>query len=359
MASQRACTAGAIMSLAMQKNTGKLLANTVFNMAHLSPATHQPHPLLHAYNEDFPETNCYADVIIEIVHALGLNPIACLGYTLAADFEGDQWTFGKPSHHDLALLYGIRIEELSLYGDLLEQMVTQVKKGVIPLLEADAFHLPDTAGIDYRTAHVKTTIGITGIDTARETLFYFHNATFSSLENEDFTGVIKPKASQQLGYLPPYCEIVKLDKITKHNETSLRQIAFDCAAHHLRKRPNATPHNPIQRHATAMNAHQAAIIEGGLTHYHAYTFVALRQLGAAHQLGAHFLRWLDAHNSDFIAAADAFNQVTTLAKTLVLKLARVANNKKLADFDTAFEQMSTQWCIADHHLQRGFKNARP
>ncbi len=319
----------------------------------LTPELFRPHSLLHNFEQNFRETNCYSDLIIEIVNGLGLNPIACLGFTLAADFEGDQWTFGKPSHHDLESLYGIRIEELSLYRTLLDQIVTQVCRGSIPLLEADAFHLPDTAGIDYRSAHVKTTIGITAIDVEQKYMHYFHNATFAKLEGEDFDGILRPLISGQNGYLPPYCEMAKLDKLVSNSEQTLYNIAFESAKFHLNKRPTQ---NPVKKHA---EAHQQTIIEGGLPAYHSYTFVALRQLGSAHQLGGHFLRWLGAadlntKSADLLSAADAFDHISLMAKTLVLKLARVANSGKAADLAAVFEDMSMHWDKADQHLKNAF-----
>lgn len=312
----------------------------------LSPATFNPHAL-HGFDQDFRETNCYSDLIIELVHGLGLEPTACLAYTLAADFEGDQWTFGKPSHHDLESLYGIRIEELSLYRPLINQIVTQVQRGSVPLLEADAFHLPDTIGIDYRTSHAKTTIAITCIDADTKTLRYFHNATFAELKDDDFDGVLQPLISAQKGYLPPYCETAKLDFVSERSQKQLREIAFASAQFHLKKRPLK---NPILTHAAAMQEHQQFIINGGLPAYHAYTFVALRQLGSAHQLGAHFLRWLNADDANLVAAATAFEQISTVAKMLVLKLARVSNSGKLADLNAIFAEMAAQYDIASRHL---------
>lgn len=330
-------------------NAMNQLPNNIFA---LTPEQFQPHALLHNFEQNFRETNCYSDLVIEIVNGLGLNPIGCLGYSLAADFEGDQWTFGKPSHHDLEALYGIRIEELSLYRSLVDQIVTQVERGSIPLLEADAYHLPDTAGIDYRSNHVKTTIGITAIDVEKKYLHYFHNATFAKLENEDFDGVLQPLASQHKGYLPPYCEMAKLDNLKLRPDTELRAIAFESAKFHLRKRPTS---NPMQKHLDAITAHQQSIIDGGLPIYHSYTFVALRQLGSSHQLGGHFLRWLAQGNADLLAAAEAFEQISNLAKTLVLKLARVANSKKQADLTGVFTELSELWIKSDRHLKAAFQ----
>ena len=315
----------------------------------LTPEQFQPHTLLHNHEQNFRETNCYSDLVIEIVNGFGMNPIPSLGYTLAADFEIDQWTFGKPSHHDLQAMYGMRVEELSLYRALEDQLVAQVSRGAIPLLEADSFHLPDTAGIDYRHAHVKTTIGITAIDPANKTMSYFHNAAFASLEGEDYEGIVRPIASLREGYLPPYCEMIKLDKVKRLSEQQLRELAFDSALFHFSKR---TGNNPIIAHAEAMQAHQEVIVAGGLKAYHAYTFVALRQLGAAHQLGAHFLRWLGNSDKDLNEAAAMFDQISGMAKTLVLKLARVANSGKLADLSAAFDDMAKQWESSHAILQK-------
>ncbi|MDI1297812.1 DUF1839 family protein [Methylotenera sp.] len=314
------------------------------------PENFVPH-VLHLSEKNFRETNCYSDLMIEIVNGLGLNPLACLGYTLAADFEGDQWTFGKPAHHDLERLYGIRIEELSLYRSLTAQLVTQVSRGAIPLLEADAFHLPDTAGIDYRNNHVKTTIGITHIDAAKNVMHYFHNATFAKLEGEDFNGVLAPLNSNNKGYLPPYCEIAKLNQVFKLSEDTLRLRAYDIAASHLRKRPTE---NPIKAYANAILEHQQTIAADGNDAYHAYTFVAPRQLGASHELGAQFLRWLDGENPHLLEAANAFDGIATLSKSLVLKLARVAHSGRPVDLTSILGDMSVHWEHADQQLRASF-----
>ena len=61
----------------------------------LDAGCYTPHPL-HAGERAWPEANCYVDLWIEVLHVLGLDPMACLPFTLATDFEGDQWTFFKP-----------------------------------------------------------------------------------------------------------------------------------------------------------------------------------------------------------------------------------------------------------------------
>lgn len=320
------------------------MTHAIFSLA---PKDYVQHAL-HDHNQNFRETNCYTDLIIEIVNGLGLNPLACLGYTLAADFEDDQWTFGKPSHFDLQNLYGMRVEELSLYKDLETQMLTQIGRGVIPLVEVDAFHLPDTVGIDYRTGHAKTTVGISYLDPERKVMHYFHNATFTSLSGEDYDGILKPAVAEHSGYLPPYCEMIKLEQVKSLSEDALKLLAFASAKHHFSKRHD----NPIDAHAQSMAMHQQQIVDGGLPAYHAYTFVALRQLGASHQLGAHFLRWLD--NAALNETATHFDAIAQISKSLVLKLARVANSGKVADFSNAFTDMSHHWHQSHNQLQTYF-----
>ena len=82
-------------------------------VAPLRAATFARHRI-HASDRDWAETNCYTDVMIEMLHGLGFEPAAMLAFTLAIDFEGDQWTFFKPPPADLERLYGFEIHELAV-----------------------------------------------------------------------------------------------------------------------------------------------------------------------------------------------------------------------------------------------------
>jgi Domain of unknown function (DUF1839) len=68
----------------------------------LHPADHVRHAL-HDESRDWPETNCYVDLWIELFAARGFAPEAALGFTLT-DFEGDQFTFFKFPLQDLEAL---------------------------------------------------------------------------------------------------------------------------------------------------------------------------------------------------------------------------------------------------------------
>lgn len=296
---------------------------------------------LHATDRDFRETNCYIDVWLEVLHALGLDPVACLGFTLASDFEGDQWTFFKPPHAELDRLYGVRVEELTLWRPLLEHAQTQVARKRMPLVEVDSYFLPDTAGTDYRRSHVKTTIAITQVDAAGKKLHYFHNTGFHRLDGEDFDGVFRPAPAQRPDYLPPYCEIIKPDRAEAKPFAALRPLSLELARHHFALRPSQ---NPVRAHAAQLPKDLEQIAAGGLPAYHAYSFAVMRQLGACYEMTAAYLKWLDAGKAGPGAeAAECFAQISANTKMLILRLARVASSKRVPDLSGSFDEMAAAW----------------
>lgn len=298
------------------------------------------HPL-HDGARDWPETNCYVDVWIELLGGLGLEVEACLAFTLASDFEGDQWTFFKPPHADLERLYGIGVEELTLWRPLLEHVRGQVALGRIPLVEVDARWLPDTRGTSYHERHEKTTIGIVGIDTNGRRLRYLHNRGVHELEGADFDSLLR--VGEPLGgrALAPYCEIVKLARLERLPEPALRQRAFAIARRHFARRP---ADNPVQRYERHFADHLRLLLAGDLATYHAYGFAAVRQLGAGFELLASHLRWLDAGEHGACArAADRFACVSSAAKTFLLKLARVTHARRESHLSSSFAQMAEEW----------------
>lgn len=308
--------------------------------------SHVPHRL-HDAGRDWPETNCYVDVWIELLAALDLPVEACLGFPLASEFEGDQWTFFKPPHADLEALYGIRVEELTLWRPLAEQLRTQVERGRVPLVEVDAFHLPDTDGSAYRHAHEKTTIGVVAIDVAAQRLRYFHNRGLHALGGDDFAALLRVGAEPDARWLPPYCEIAKLDGLVRRGDAALREHALALARRHYARRPRA---NPVRAYEQAFAAHLPHVL-GGPAAYHAYAFASVRQLGAGAELLASHLRWLgDGGDAAFAHAADAFAELSAAAKTFLLKLARIAHAGRARDVSASFAAMAGAWERGMHGL---------
>ncbi|MEE9386243.1 MAG: DUF1839 family protein [Nannocystaceae bacterium] len=113
------------------------------NIFRLGASTYKPHPL-HSGSRDWLESNCYIDVYIEMLHALEMEVYACLSFCISSTFEGDQWTFFKPPLAELRSLYGLEINELTLWRPLLDHVVEQSSRQciVIPELDSGKFSAP-------------------------------------------------------------------------------------------------------------------------------------------------------------------------------------------------------------------------
>ena len=55
-----------------------VVVSSVVSLLGLDPASYARHPL-HDDDRDWPETNCYTDLWLELLHALGVDPVAALG----------------------------------------------------------------------------------------------------------------------------------------------------------------------------------------------------------------------------------------------------------------------------------------
>ncbi len=160
------------------RNTRAYLAmSSIVALPGLSASGYKRH-MLHSEERAWVEKNCYIDIWIEFIHALGLNPLAIMPFTATIDFEDDQWTFFKPPHDELRDLYGIEVQELNVWRPLLEHATEHLAAGRLISTEADAFWLPDTGGTDYRRQHTKSTIVLAELDLPNRRLGYFHNAGY-------------------------------------------------------------------------------------------------------------------------------------------------------------------------------------
>ena len=155
----------------------------------LDPATYTPSALHHP-DRTFRETNCYVDIWVELLHALGIDAASAMAFACTVDFEGDQWTFFKPPTDEMERLYGIDVHEMQLYRPTIDHVIEQLTSGRTIIIEADSFYMPDRAATSYRRAHVKSSIAIEAIDAAHERLRYFHGPGYYELSGEDFRGHI-------------------------------------------------------------------------------------------------------------------------------------------------------------------------
>jgi hypothetical protein len=300
------------------------------------PASYVPHAVHRASDRVYVETNCYADVIVELLHARGDEALGALGVLARLDFEGDQWLFFKPDPMDLLLLYGIDVHEMQPYRALPEQIEEQLALGRTMTVELDAWWLPDTAATSYRREHVKTTVIAEAIDRSGEVFRYFHNAGLYELGGEDYREVFAR------GVLPPYTELVRLDAGERLTGAALLAGARERLAWHLARRPAS---NPFERFGTALERDLPGLLEGEPEQYHAYAFATVRMAGSGFELLASEVEWLfgPSASSDGPArdAVAAMREIVDGCKLLSLKLARrraFDPGPRIADLADAWER---------------------
>jgi len=307
----------------------------------LDPATYARHPL-HRSDCAWPESNCYVDLWVELLHTTGAEPLAALPFTFAVDVEGDQWTFFKFPLADLYTLYGVEVFELNVWRPLIGHIEEQLVLGRPSLVEVDAFHLPDTAGTCYHVEHVKTTIGIQALDADARRLGYFHNAGYYALEGADFAGLFRLEGHlTDPEFLPPYVEVAKLRARPLLAGRALVATSLELLGAHLARRPRD---NPFRRYATRLPADLQGLAGAPLAQFHAYAFATFRQCGAAFELGGAYLRWLQANGEQGLdQIAVACDAIATTAKTLQFKTARFVNAHRPFDPGPMLDTMATAW----------------
>ncbi len=297
---------------------------------------------LHADDRLWVEKNCYVDVVIELLHALGVEPLAAMGFCAAVDFEGDNFTFFKPQHEELREFFGVDFQEMNVWRPLIDHAREHLAAGKFLSTEADSFLLPDTAGTDYRRRHVKTTIIMADLDMAASRLGYFHNAGYYELAGEDFNSLFRMGVPADPAVLPLFAELVRIDRLVRRPPQELRDLARRRLVCHVARRPEA---NPIHRFEARFAKDLAALQSAGLDHYHAWAFATTRQLGASMELLAAHLNWLAGVGGDarMNRAAAEFMRVSEAAKLFILKAARAVAARKAPDASLSFGEMAVAW----------------
>lgn len=306
----------------------------------LDPESYAANPL-HAPDRIWPETNCYADLWIELLHGLGLDPVPALAFVLSSDVDGDQWRFFKFPAEDLRALYGIGVDELNPWQGLEHHVESHLRSGRFLTAEVDSWYLPDTAGVAYHRAHTKSSIAANLIDPQARRLGYFHNTGYAELAGDDYAGIFRHHISDP-EVLPPYVELVRVDALDRPAGAELLARTVDLVAAHLSRRPAA---NPVQALRKQMESDLDRLRAADLDLFHAYAFATLRQCGASAELASSLCTWLAVRGEPTAEAADHFLGVASAAKTAQFKLARLVSGRAV-DLDEVFREM-------EHHWDRG------
>jgi Domain of unknown function (DUF1839) len=304
----------------------------------LDAAGFRPHPL-HVGNRNWTETNCYVDVWIEVLHALGLEPLAASAFTLSAGFEGDQWTFFKFPPEDLRRVFGLEVNELNVWKPVLDHVLEQLDLGRLCTVEADSWFLPDTRGDSYHEEHVKSTVVPQMVDVRRRRLGYFHNAGYFELEGDDFDGVFQRGSHADPAKLAPYVEVIRLDRLLG-DDAGLVGRAVELTREHLGRRPRV---NPIAEMGARLHRDLPWLAGEDLETFHLYAFGTCRQCGASTEMAASFVDWLNRHDGPGTeSAAEDLRSVAEGAKALQFALARVARGRR-ADLESILSPMAERW----------------
>lgn len=297
------------------------------------PDGYRPHGA-HQSERIWTLTNCYMDLWIELLHALGHDPVPAFAATLSTGFDGQQWTFLKPWPEDLRRLYGLEVAEVNLWRPPIDIAISGLDRGVLHTIEVDSWYLPDTAGIDYRTGHVKSTIVPTMIDRDARVLHYLHNGGLYLLQDDDFDGVFNLRPDLPEGLLPPYTEAIR--SIPEHSQPD---VLPTIVREHLDRRPDC---NPLAALGAGVRSALDWIGDGGLELFHQWTFGSLRQCGATAELAADLAECLERDAAGAAAAAPHFRKVAEGAKSVQFKMARAARGRSIA-VDDILDEMTEEW----------------
>eukprot|EP00903_Cladosiphon_okamuranus_P000952 g950.t1 len=321
----------------------------------LSAATYQRSPL-HAQDRDWPETNCYLDIWIELLPSLGLPPEACLAYSITQDFEGDQFTFFKVPLEDLEALYGLKVTELAIYDRVENHIQQQIERGRASLVEVDSYFLPDTHGIGYHQAHGKTTIVANWMDFENRTMEYFHGLGLHRLEGDDFDGIFQRGDHAKPTPFLPYTEFVKFPKDAPALSYILA-VSEELLRHHLKRRPAA---NPVAAFAKVFPAQVEKVSEREFDFFHLYAFNTLRQLGANFELFSSYLEWLVAQGRPELEEGVVLaKSISSTAKMVQFKLARAVMRKKFQGLEEGLVPAVEAWDNLMALLDRQYGGAQP
>src|SRR6185437_6962249 len=213
------------------------------------------------------------------------------------------------------------------------------------------YYLPDTAGTAYHREHVKSTVAAVAIDVPGRRLGYFHNQGCYQLDGEDFVNVFRLGRSPDPALLPPYVEFVKRRPSPALRDGELVLASLKLLRRQLHRLPEG---NPFACFKTRLEADKPWLIDAGLETFHLYSFATLRQFGAAYELTATYLQWLQEHTSKPLESTiAAFTRLSESAKTMQFHLARSIARKKPLEL-SALDTLGLGWQCALTSLKELF-----
>ena len=113
---------------------------------------------------------------------------------------------------------------MNVWRPVIDHVADQLGMGRLCTVEVDSWFLPDTRGVSYGIDHVKSTIVPQMLDREERRLGYFHNAGYFELDGDDFDGVFRLGSHAEATGLPPYVEVVRLDRIRRDDPELVSRV---------------------------------------------------------------------------------------------------------------------------------------
>ena len=317
----------------------------------LDPASYERH-LIHGEGRAWAETNCYVDVLVELLHGLGFEPLAALPFALRIDFEGDQWTFFKFPHSDLLDLFGLDIQEMNPWHSLVHHVDEQVGLGRPVLVELDSFFLPDTQGTANKLDHVKSTVAVNEIDIEARHMGYFHGQGYYHLSGDDCSDIFQLDGLVHERMLPPYIEYVKFtDRPVPSPGPELVEASLECLRTHLALMPRQ---NPFVTFKARFERDLEWLMDEPIETFHQYSFATLRQYGACFELVETYLEWLGNNGEAGLdGSIEAFHEISSVTKVFQFQLARALARRRALDLEP-IDRMGDLWRAGVEPLQERY-----
>ena len=181
------------------------------------------------------------------------------------------------------------------------------------------------------------------LDRTGRKMGYFHNAGYFEVSGDDFDGLFYLAGLTDAYVLPPYMETIRLDRIRHISDDDLTAAALALTREHLARRAVT---NPLIGFRERLMADLPWLVAGGDEAFHPYAFATCRQCGATAELAASFVDWLGTHASvDLGDAAANLRVVAECAKSLQFILARLAHGRSV-DPTGPLEEMERAWGAA-------------
>ena len=219
--------------------------------AALDAATYQRHAL-HAEDRVWVEKNCYVDIWIEVLHALGLRAAGDAAVRRRASTS--KAISGRSSSRRTTSccdLYGVDVQELNVWRPLLEharraprRRQADLDRGRRVLAARHRGHRLPARSTPRRRSSSRTSISTSSGSATSTTPATTRSRARTSRR------LFRVGAAPDPTFMPLFAELVRIDRVVKRPAAELRAMSRALLARHLARRPADNPVRALRRSAS-------------------------------------------------------------------------------------------------------------